>query len=313
MQADQRARIIAKASVFSIIGNALLAISKIAVGFLAGSLSVIADGIDSSTDAIISVVSLLASRIMAKPSDAEHPYGHARAETIATTILAFVIFFAGAQLALGTIRDLIAGEVRPLPQMYSVWVVVASILGKLFLAWNQFSLGKKAQSDLLVANGKNMRNDVLISAAVLVGLFFTFVAGLPIIDSIIALLVSLWIIKSAVGIFVEVNVELMDGTSDKLLYERLFEAVRTIEQASNPHRARIRRIGNLHTIELDIEVDGNLSVTAGHEIVQKVEQAIKERIEGIYDIMVHVEPRGCHEEGEQYGLREDTITDRTSP
>ena len=305
---DERSRRIVQSSLLSLFGNALLAAGKIITGFLAGSAAVLADGIDSSTDVVISLISVFAARVMSKPSDREHPYGHGRAETIATTVLAFAIFFAGAQLVLTTIHSLLENASRPLPLGFAIWVTLVSIIGKLLLAWNQFSVGRKTGSRMLIANGKNMRNDVLMSCTVLVGLVFTFILHLAILDSIIALVLGLWIIRSAVGIFLEANTELMDGNKDQSLYQAIFDAVRQVPQAGNPHRVRVRRMAALITVDLDIEVDGTKSVTEGHDIAIRIEQAIKTQIESVYDVMVHIEPLGVHEADEQFGLREDLLS-----
>ena len=302
-----RNNIIRQAAGFSLVGNAILASSKIVVGFLAGSLAVVGDGIDSSPDVVISIVALAASTIISKPSDKEHPYGHARAETTATTILAFFIFFAGAQLFLSTIHTLREGAVREIPGTFAIWVTLGSIIGKLLLAWSQESAGKKTGSTMLQANAKNMRNDVIISASVLVGLALTQILRAPVADSIVALFVGVWVMKSAVGIFSEANDEIMDGKADPALYRAIFEAVRMVPGAGNPHRARVRKLASLYDIDLDIEIDGRMTVREAHEIAQAVEVAIKDRIFGVYDIVVHVEPAGGGEHEEQYGLNEKRL------
>jgi len=271
---------------------------------MAGSLAVVGDGIDSSTDVIISIVALAAAAISVKPSDREHPYGHARAETTATTVLAFFIFFAGAQLLLSTIHELREGQIREVPGAMAIWVTVASIAGKLALAWSQGSAGRKTGSAMLMANARNMRNDVVISASVLVGLALAALLKAPVVDSIVALLVSFWVMKSALGVFSEANDEIMDGNADPSLYRTVFEAVKSVPGAGNPHRARVRRLAALYDIDLDIEIDGRKTVREGHDIAQAVEKAIKARIDGVYDIVVHVEPAGSGEHEEQYGLNE---------
>lgn len=291
----------------SLAGNGILALLKIVAGLVAGSLAVVGDGIDSSTDVVISLVTLAAAAVIAKPSDREHPYGHARAETTATTILAFIIFFAGAQLFLSTIHTLRSGEARQLPSTLALWATIASIMGKILLAWTQFSAGKRCSSSMLVANGKNMRNDVIMSAGVLFGLTLATIFRAPIIDSIMAIAVSFWVMKSAIGVFREATEEIMDGMADPGLYRSVFEAVRSISGAGNPHRARVRRLSSLYDIDLDIEVDGNTTVNEAHEIAQSVERAIKQRIENVYDIVVHVEPAGRGEHEEQYGLKEGQL------
>ena len=194
-----------------------------------------------------------------------------------------------------------------MPEFEALIVTAASIVGKLLLAWSQFSFGRKYSSDLLIANGKNMRNDVIMSASVFLGLFFTFVLKLPILDPIMAILVGLWVMKSAIGIFLEVNLELMDGSTDSSLYSSIFDAVRSVKGASNPHRARIRKIASMYDIDLDIEVDSRLTVKEAHDIAIVVEQAVRSRIENVYDVMVHVEPHGNTEHDESYGLSESKL------
>ncbi len=302
-----RNTIVRRASIISLAGNAVLAASKILVGFIAGSLAVVGDGIDSSTDVIISIVALAASTISVKPSDKEHPYGHARAETTATTILAFFIFFAGAQLLLSTIHTMREGVVRPIPGMLALWVTLASIIGKLALAWSQQLASKKTGSTMLAANAKNMRNDVVISASVLVGLTLSTVLKAPLADSVMALLVGLWVMRSALGIFREANDEIMDGKADPALYHAVFDAVRSVQNTGNPHRVRVRKLASLYDIDLDIEIDGTKTVSEAHELAQSVESAIKQRIDGVYDIVVHVEPAGGGEHDEQYGLNEKRL------
>jgi len=292
----------------SLIGNFILAAAKLAAGAIAGSLAVLGDGIDSSTDVVISLVTLAAAALMAKPSDRDHPYGHARAETSATTILSFVIFFAGAQLLLSTIHSLREGSTRELPGMLALWVSGASVLGKLALAASQFAVGKKTGSTMLMANGKNMRNDVIMSASVLFGVAATRIFGTPLVDSIMAILVSLWVMRSALSVFKEANDEIMDGKADPELYRLVFDAVRSVKGAGNPHRTRVRRLASCYDIDLDIEVDGRLSVKDAHDIAQAVEAAIKTRIDSVYDIVVHVEPSGAGEHGEQYGLNEGNFS-----
>ena len=159
---------------------------------------------------------------------------------------------------------------------------------------------------MLKANAKNMSADVLLSAGVLVGLGLTMFFNIGIIDSWAAVLVGLWVIKSALGIFMEANIELMDGGSSKTHYQQIFEAVKSVEEAGQPHRVRLRRIAGLWDIDMDIEVSPKKTVIEAHWIAYRVEKAIKERMENVYDIMVHVEPAG-NLENESYGLSEKTL------
>ncbi len=307
---EDRSKAISKAALIALVGNGVLASLKIVLGFLSGSLAVVGDGIDSSTDVIIAAITLLASKITAKPSDREHPFGHGRAETLATTLLAFIIFFAGAQLCISTLEHFLEGRTREIPAPLALYVSLVSVIGKICLAWTQFTFGKRYNSEMLKANGKNMMNDTLISGTVLTGVFFTIVLKKPFLDPLFAFVVSLWIMKSAVGIFLGVRTELMDGNTDSDLYHAIFDAVRAVPGAGNPHRTRIRKVANLFDIDLDIEVDPSLSVGEAHDIAVEVEREIRNRIDSVFDVMVHVEPEGNLEEGESFGLTESHFTKR---
>ncbi len=300
---EDRIAILKKASVIALVGNAVLALAKLAAGLVGGSLAVLGDGIDSSTDVVISVMTLVTARIVGKPGDKEHPYGHARAETIATTVLSFIVFFAGAQLFFGAVSGIIAGEMPELPSRLSIYVTVLSIAGKIALAYSQEYYGKKSGSAMLVANAKNMKGDVVTSASVLAGLTCTFLLRLPLLDRIAAILVSLWILKNALGIFREANEELMDGSAGSGPYASVFQAVASVNGAINPHRTRIRRLGAELMVDLDIEVDPEMSVAAAHDVALSVERAIKRNLPEVYDVIVHVEPAGNLEAGERYGLK----------
>ena len=303
----RKARLIKIASLTALAGNTLLAAFKIAAGIYAGSLAVLGDGIDSSVDVLIAIMSLIVARIIARPADQDHPWGHGRAETVATSLLACILFFAGAQLILNSGRDILFGERREVPSAPALAGALVSIGGKALLAWTQYCFGKKAGSAMLKANAKNMTGDVVLSAGVLAGLGLSMFFKVGLIDSAAAILVGLWVIKSAIGIFMEANRGLMDGGSDKEFYQAVFAAVRSVDGAGNPHRVRMRRIAGLWDIDIDIEVARDISVSTAHGIATRVEQAIKERVEGVYDIMVHIEPAGYSHQREGYGLNEQAL------
>jgi cation diffusion facilitator family transporter len=297
------------ASWVGIVANAILAVFKIAVGFIAGSLAVIGDGIDTLSDVLTYVITLFTGRIISKPPDSKYPYGYRKAETISTKVLSFIIFFAGAQLLIATAGRIISGEPRPMPDIIAIYVTILSIAGKAILAVWQFRMGKKAESAMIIANAKNMRNDILISGSVLVGLAFTFILEMPVLDIITAMLVSLWIMKVAFNIFQESNMELMDGVTDTEVYFRIFKAVEAVEGAHNPHRIRVRHLSNMMLVAMDIEVDQSITVMEAHEIAKKVENKLKEEIPNIYDVLIHIEPLGNVEKDEAFGISEKNINE----
>ncbi|MDR2633060.1 MAG: cation diffusion facilitator family transporter [Treponema sp.] len=307
-----QADMIKTASLIALLGNSILAVVKIGFGLHTGSLALLGDGMDSSVDVLIALLSFIVAGVIARPADAGHPWGHGRAETVATALLSFSLFFAGAQLILNsgsTLVSTIQGTSAQVPEAAAIGVSLFSIIGKSFLAWILHWFGTKAQSAMLKANGKNMSADVVLSLGVLLGLVLSRILGMWFIDSVSAILVGFWIIKSAIVIFIETNGELMDGGSGKESYQAVFEAVHSVKGAGNPHRTRMRRIAGYWDIDIDIEVDPRLTVREAHKIASTVERAIKERVEHVYDIMVHVEPIGDSQKDtlEGYGLCEQEL------
>jgi len=303
---DKRAATIIKASWIAIIGNAILSVLKIVVGLFSGSIAVLADGVDSASDIVTSLITLITAHIISRPPDPKYAYGYGKADTVATKTLSFIIFFAGAQLALSTIDKLLNPIERALPNPIAVYIIIISIVGKYALAWYLHKTGKKIDSSMLMANARNMQNDVVISVSVLIGLIFTFWFKLPVIDVITALLVSFYIIFIAFKIFMETNRDLMDGINDMGIYKNIIKIVKSVEGASNPHRIRVRKMANLYIVALDMEVDGNLSLTDAHEISRKVDVLIKTKIPNVYDVLIHVDPKGILED-EVYGVSEKDL------
>ncbi len=301
-QFKSREKKIIRASWLSIVVNALLSVLKIIAGLLTGSLAVIADGIDSASDIITSLITLFTARIISRPPDMRHPYGYDKADTVASKLLAFIIFFAGAQLAISTTNRLISGETNVVPSAIAMAVVSLSIIGKQVLARYLNKLGKKIDSAMLRANGRNMQNDVIISISVLIGLIFTHIFNLPILDTITALAVSIWIMYVAIRIIIRSSRELMDGVEDPGIYKIITEAVEKVPEARNPHRIRVRKMAHYYVIALDIEVDGSVSLDNAHIIGHRVEDQIKESIDNVYDILVHLEPVGVDNTEEVFGV-----------
>jgi cation diffusion facilitator family transporter len=303
-----RVRQIKIASWVGILGNAFLAIFKIVAGIKAGSLSVVADGVDSGGDVLISAITLFIAYLLSRPPNLRFPYGYGKAEPNATIVLSFVIFFAGAQLSITSIGKLVDGSRDELPGTLAMIAMVVSIVSKIVLARYQFFVGKRTGSSMLIANSKNMWGDVVISGSVLLGLLLTHFFQIPFLDSLIALLVSLWVIWVAVKIFIETNLELMDGNIEKRTYEKVFELVESVAGVRNPHRMRIRRIGHKLMINIDIELDGDMTLRHAHELSHTVEHRIREGLQDtVFDVVLHIEPFGDVIREEDLGISKNEL------
>ncbi|MBU2552996.1 MAG: cation diffusion facilitator family transporter [Bacteroidales bacterium] len=292
------------ASRIAIAGNAALAAMKIMAGLIAGSMAVVADGVDSASDILTSLITLYTAYIVAKPPDLKYPYGYQKADTLATKLLAFIIFFAGAQLAITSFGKLLNPINPVLPETFALYIVGISIAGKLLLSWYLHKTGKQIESAMLIANARNMQNDVVISVSVLLGLVFTFVFKMPVIDIITALLVSFYIMFVAFRIFMETNRELMDGVDSPEVYRQVLSAAKSVQGVTNPHRIRVRKMANLYMIVLDIEMDGSLTLNEAHQVGELVEAEIKRTVANVYDVLLHIEPIGNTEPHEVFGVSE---------
>lgn len=307
MSIGTREKKIIKASWIAVFGNALLSALKIVVGILSGSLAVVADGIDSASDVLTSFITLITAHIIGRPPNIKYPYGYSKADTIATKLLAFIIFFAGAQLAISTSERLIFPTERVIPDSIAIYVILISIVGKYALAFYLKKTGKSISSQMLIANARNMQNDVIISVSVLAGLITTFIFHLPIIDLITAFAVSIYIMFIAFRIFMQSNMDLMDGIDNPDIYQKIISASKSVSGISNPHRIRVRKMAHQFIIALDVEIDGNISLIEAHKLSSMVENEIKKTIPNVYDVLVHPEPLGNEEPDEVYGVSEDKL------
>jgi cation diffusion facilitator family transporter len=149
-----------------------------------------------------------------------------------------------------------------------------------------------------------MFNDILTSTGILIGLAAGYYFGIPIIDKVIAIVMGVWIMFSAVKIFKGLVIELMDGHEERGPYRAIFQAVREVGVAVNPHRARVRTLGSMYVIDLDVEVNGSMSVNDAHTITGRIEHLIREKLGNVLDIVIHIEPLGNQESNESFGLSE---------
>ncbi|MEM9423305.1 MAG: cation diffusion facilitator family transporter, partial [Spirochaetota bacterium] len=192
-QTQNRASIIRRTSRMSMVGNGILALLKIFAGFLGGSLALLGDGIDSIADATFDIVSLFTAKLLLQAPNARHPWGYGRAEAIATKVLSMLMIFSSLQLLLYSSGKLIQnlagseGAELSLPGFITLYVSAISVPSKLFLAWYKYRMGKRIQSKLLIADARNMLNDSILSASVLLGLALTLWSGQPVLELLLSL------------------------------------------------------------------------------------------------------------------------------
>ncbi len=302
---NEREKLAVRAALIGVVTNGFLSGVKILVGFVFNSVAVLADGVDTGTDIFTSFATLISSKVSTKPPDRTHPYGHERVEAIVAKIVSFIIFYAGLSLLISSSRRLVAGQYSNVVGVLPLLVSVLSVAVKAWLFLYKYSVGRKIKSSAFIADALNMRNDILISSTVFLGVLFSKL-GLAWVDPLVAILVSIFIIRTAFIIFKETSYELMDGMLDMEIYNSIFDAVKSVNGAVNPHKVRVRQVGYKYYVDLDVEVDESITVREGHEIATAVKKAIIEHNDRVADVMVHVEPRGNVEQ-EAFGLDEEVL------
>ncbi|MCX7654674.1 MAG: cation diffusion facilitator family transporter [Fervidobacterium sp.] len=290
-------------STIAVVTNLILAVIKVSIGLIFKSMAVLADGIDTSTDILTSSTMLVSTVISRRPADKEHPYGHQKAENIGAKVISFVIFYAGLTLLIESAKRLITGEHEILSGVLPLLAAVISVIGKTFLFAIEYSAGKKNKSYAMIAEAKNMRNDIMMSGLVFLGVFLNKI-GLSWMDPLVGLIMSGIIIKVAWEVFEENAHELMDGLKEEemWIYEKIFNACKVCG-ASNPHKVRVRKIGGKFDIDMDVEVDEHMSVREAHDITKCIKEKLCDT-KNIYDVVIHVEPED-NDEKEPYGLSEN--------
>ena len=305
-----RAAEIKRTSLVGILGNGFLAILKLIVGVMTHSAAVIADGIDSASDIVGSIITYYAGTVSDLPPDKEHPWGHRRIETISSKVISMLILFAGIELVISTVGNLINNIIYELPGKATIVVTVISIIAKALISSYKFKVAKRINSEMIRANAINMKNDIYLSATVLLGLVIMYLTGLYIVDTIFGVLLGIWIIKTGIELSLESNIELMDSfDKPDLMYKKLFTIIEKIPGALNPHKARIRKINNMYDINVDIEVNPKLSVEEAHKIAEAIQKEVNKNFFTVYDVLIHIEPEG-NVEKEQFGLSPKDLDDK---
>jgi cation diffusion facilitator family transporter len=277
-----------------------LIVLKTVIGILTGSLSVIAQAVDSFLDLFAVGVTFLAVHIAAKPADAEHPFGHGKAENIAAIIQAILIFVAGGAIIYSAVTR--AGIDEPLELTEAgIAVMAVSIIASILLSRHLHKVARQEDSIALEANAHNIAVDVYSAAAVLVGLVIVRITDLNIIDDILAGLVALLILKVGIDVLRKSFTGLIDvklpEDEEKLITQTITEHFG--DQIIEYHKLRTRKSGSQRYVDLHLVMPRHISLEEAHLMCDHLENDMKQRLLGM-DITIHVEP--CDSKCEQCPL-----------
>lgn len=268
---------------------------KAFAGFWGNSSAMVADALHSLSDLISDFVVLLSFRFSCQPPDEKHNYGHGKFETLAAAILSLILSAVGFWLAWSGLNALIHtlhGDSLSRPGMIAIWAAVLSIVVKEILFRATLSVGKRIQSDAVIANAWHHRSDAFSSIASLLGISGArFLGeGWQILDPIAAIFVSYFILKVGLGILRGSMEDILESALSDDQQEEILSIASEVNGINEPHNLRTRKIGNIIAIDLHVRVHPEMIVREAHNRASEIERKLRDRFGAETFISIHIEP-----------------------
>ncbi|MEI5994625.1 cation diffusion facilitator family transporter [Candidatus Enterococcus mansonii] len=296
-KADSRTAFGVFAGIIGLLSNLVLFISKLLIGLVSGSVSIMADAMNNLSDTISSILTLVGFHIAGKPADEEHPYGHERFEYISGMLVSLLITFVGFQFFMTSIDRI------KYPQSINVTpiilvVLLVSILIKIWQGVFYQRVAKKIDSNTLVATAKDSLNDVYTTIAVLVSATVEGITGLK-IDGFVGLLIACYIIFSGLQLIREFVNELMGLRPDQEAIDEMKGYLSSVPEIVGYHDLLIHQYGPNKTFaSVHIEIDDRWDLNHAHETIDGIEKQFKEQL-GV-DLVCHIDPVNLHDQMQQF-------------
>lgn len=272
----------------SIVVNIALVLLQITAGVLTGSQALIADGIHSLTDLVSDFVVLLAGHHSRKQADDDHQYGHHRYETAASLALGALLLAVGiGMLATAAHKIQDVGHAPPV-HVAALWVALTALLAKELLFRYMLRIAQRVRSSMLVANAWHARSDAASSLVVALGIVGNL-AGFTLLDPVAAAVVGLMVTRTGWGFFWSALHDLMDRAVSVEETEAIRATLLSTPGVQGVHDLRTRRMGDLTLVDVHLEIDGDISVTAGHAIASDARRRVLDA-HPVLDVMTHVDP-----------------------
>lgn len=285
---DERNQTIKKVTFVGIAINILLALAQIISGFFAHSQALIADGLHTFSDLISDFVVIFTAHHAAKEADEDHPYGHARIETLSSIFLGVALIGVALGMGYRGIEIMASDEIIQ-TKSYALFFAFLAIASKEFLYRYTVKAARKIKSTLLESNALHHRSDVFSSIVVVIGVGAQ-VAGVNHMDALAAIVVSIMISLMGIHLIKKAFSELIDTSLDQELVDTIRQYVLNISGVMAVHRLRSRSMGGMGYIDLEIRVNPRLSVSEAHFISLHIENTIKAKFSDIIDVTVHIDP-----------------------
>ncbi|MBI4663509.1 MAG: cation transporter [Verrucomicrobia bacterium] len=270
--------------------NTLLAATKLAAGLLGHSHALIADGVESFADLFSSLVVWRGLVISAQPADADHPYGHGKAEPIAAAVVATMLLLAAVWIAVTAARETLVPHLAPAPFTLAVLLLVVLVKDALF----RYVLreARSVKSSAIHSDAWHHRSDAITSIAAAIGISISLIGGpgYESADDIAAITAAGIIAWNGWRLLRPAMDELMDASPDRALSEDIRLLALGVPGATAVEKCLVRKMGYYHFVDLHLEVDPEMTVRQAHEVAHQVKDCIRKELPMVYDVLVHIEP-----------------------
>ncbi len=276
------------AASLSVISNTLLIILKLGAGILSGSVSIISEAIHSFMDLLASIIAFLSVRISDRPADDRHPYGHWKIENISGVVEALLVFVAAVWIIFEAVHKILKpSEIETIGLGFAVMCISAA--ANTGVSWYLYKVAKSTGSIALEADALHLRADVFTSLGVATGLGLIWITGYHLLDPIVAILVSLLILKESYSLLIKAYKPLLDESLD-LEEINLIRSIidKYCKENIKYHGLRTRRAGNFRYVDFHLNLDENLTVRDAHELCDTIEADIKQSLVNS-EVTIHVE------------------------
>ena len=268
--------------------NLLVAFAKLFWGLFSGSAAMTADGFHSMFDGTSNVVGLIGMTFAARPADDDHPYGHSKYETYSAVMIAAMLLFAAYSIGSEAVNRLMGHGQPPQVTATSFAIMFGTLLVNFFVTTYERRVGKRLNSEILIADASHTASDILVSLGVIVSLILVKFFHLMMADAIVSLLIAGAIVYTAWGVFKQASATLSD--SARIPEEGLEACIRSVPGILDIHHVRTRGTESEVYVDLHIMVDPYITVKDGHRIAHEVEECIEIKYPQAIDVIVHVEP-----------------------
>ena len=284
----ERTRAATRSTTVSVVVNITLSILQLVIGIIAKSQALVADAIHSLSDLVSDGIVLWANKHSTKAPDANHPYGHRRFETAATLAVGVILLMVGAGMLWRSFLKLQEPGLIETVHIIALPVAVLALVAKELLFRYMLRVAKRVRSTMLAANAWHARSDAASSLVVAIAIVAN-IMGLPIADPLAALIVGLIIFRMGWRFFVEAFKDLMDRAVDDETEAKIEKLLLETPGLYGIHDLKTRKLGDMIWVEVDLEMDGTLTIAQGHDIAEDARKRVIDALP-VLDVMTHFDP-----------------------